>query len=141
MKRIDALGRRRHLAQNRGLRSLFPQLPQDCRSRLLRIAMSQQAWDQLDSLVATSSAPTQPRAYGELLERLLACTDSPSRMLVRAAAPTLPPQEVGISLKDREDWQAWQIQKELALLASSAPEHGRLSPSQQEYLALWGTGK
>jgi hypothetical protein len=140
MKSIDALGRRRRLAQNRGLRSLFPKLPQDCRSRLLRIAMSQQAWDRLDSLVATSSAPTQPRAYGELLERLLARTGSPSRILVSTAAPTMSPQEVGISLKDREDWQAWQIQKELALLASSAPEHGRLSPSQQEDLASWGTG-
>jgi hypothetical protein len=130
MRNIDALGRRRHLAQNRGLRSLFPKLPHDCRSRLLRIAMSQKAWDQLDNLVATSSAPTQPRAYGELLEGLLARTDSSSRIPVSTAEETVQRQEVEVSLKDQEDWQAWQIQKELALLASSTPEHWHTASAQ-----------
>src|SRR5215470_19675823 len=101
MKSIDALGRRRRLTQTHGLRSLFPKLPHDCHSRLLRIAMSQPAWDQLDSLAATSSAPTLPRAYGELLERLLARADASSRLLVSAAAETVQPQRVEVSLTDQ----------------------------------------
>jgi hypothetical protein len=130
MRTTDALGRRRHLAQNRGLRSLFPKLPDDCHSRLLRIAMSQRAWAQLDSLVASSSASTLPRAYGELLERLLANTDFSSRIIIRPSEQTAPHNLVELVHEDREDWQAWQMQKELALLTASAPKHRRTAAAQ-----------
>ncbi|HJY84781.1 MAG TPA: hypothetical protein VKK81_27320 [Candidatus Binatia bacterium] len=130
MHTTDVLGRRRHLAQNRGLRSLFPKLPNDCYSRLLRIAMSQKAWARLESLVAHSSAPTQPRAYGELLERLLANADFSSRTISRPSEQTAPHNVVELAQENREDWQVWQMQKELALLTASAPERGRTITAQ-----------
>src|ERR1044071_8757748 len=76
METTDALGRRRRPTQNRGLRSLFPKLPNDVLSRLIRVAMARQTWEQLEMLVAHSSATTKPRAYGEILERLLSAADS-----------------------------------------------------------------
>lgn len=100
MEMTDALGRRRRPTQNRGLRSLFPKLPSAYRSRLLRLAMSGQAWERLERLVTRSAAPTLPRAYGEVVERLLENCEASSRAA---------------------DWQAWQMQKELALLAASTP--------------------
>lgn len=130
MHATDVLGRRRHLTQNRGLRSLFPKLPDDCYSRLIRVAMSQRAWERLESLVASSSAPTLPRAYGELLERLLASVDSPSRIIVRPAQSTAPRDVIEFVQEEREDWQAWQMQKDLALLAASAPERWRTVAAQ-----------
>jgi hypothetical protein len=111
----DALGRRRHAAQHRGLRPLFPKLPADCRSRLLRIAMSGDAWDRFEALVKQAAAATRPRAVGQTLERLL-------RAEVAATAPV---GDVGLSAVPPEargkpgDWQEWQIQKELALLATA----------------------
>ena len=130
MHATDVLGRRRHLTQNRGLRSLFPKLPDDCRSRLIRVAMSYRAWERLESLVASSSAPTLPRAYGELLERLLANADSSSRIVVRPSQSTAPRDALEFVREGREDWQAWQMQKELALLAASAPERWRAAAAQ-----------
>src|SRR5262249_54803898 len=130
METTDALGRCRHLSQNRGLRSLFPKLPQDCHSRLIRIAMSQRAWERLASLVASSSAPTLPRAYGELLDRLLANVDSSSRITSRSSEQMAPHNVIEFVREDREDWQAWQMQKELALLTASAPERWRTAATQ-----------
>ena len=130
MRLTDTLGRRRHLTQNRGLRSLFPKLPDDCHSRLIRVAMPHRAWERLASLVASSSAPTLPRAYGELLERLLANFDSSSRITVRPSEPTAPHDVLEFVQKDREDWQAWQMQKDLALLAASAPGRWRVAAAQ-----------
>ncbi|HEV8718533.1 MAG TPA: hypothetical protein VGX03_37650 [Candidatus Binatia bacterium] len=121
METTDALGRRRHFTQNRGLRSLFPKLPHDCHSGLIRVAMSRRAWDRLESLVASSSAPTQPRAYGELLERLLADVDAPSRATDGPSEQTTRNNAIEVMRQDEEDWQSWQIQKELALLTASAP--------------------
>lgn len=120
MEKIDALGRRRRPTQNSGLRSLFPKLPNDMLSRLIRVAMSRQTWEQLEMLVARSSATTKPRAYGEVLEQLLAAADS-SHLAMQA----FPQPPVGVTIRDQhnpEDWQAWQIHKELALLTASAPE-------------------
>lgn len=130
MHTTDTLGRRRHLTQNRGLRSLFPKLPDDYYSRLIRVAMSHQAWERLASLVASSSAPTLPRAYGEWLERLLANFDSSSRITVRPSEQTGPHDVLEFVRADQEDWQAWQMQKDLALLAASAPERWRTAAAQ-----------
>ena len=121
MHTTDRLGRRRHPAQQRGLRPLFPKLPQACSSRLIRIAMSDAAWQRLDGLVTASSAATKPRALGELLEGLLA-GEAVSRETPRTAAigsarvDTVAPFHGGAP-----DWQDWQIRKELALLAASTP--------------------
>jgi hypothetical protein len=121
----DALGRRRRPTQNRGLRPLFPKLPSAYRSRLLRLAMSLQAWEQLERLVARSAAATLPRAYGEVVERLLEHSETTARETVRPSVQGLPQVMRGPGQKGREDWQAWQMQKELALLAASAPERWR----------------
>src|SRR5215510_15944629 len=120
METTDALGRRRRPTQNRGLRSLFPKLPNDVLSRLIRVAMSRQTWEQLEMLVAQSSATTKPRAYGEILEQLLATVAASSHLAVRASAKQ--PVVTDRDQRNPDDWQAWQIHKELALLTASAPE-------------------
>ncbi len=130
MHTTDALGRRRQPTQNRALRSLFPKLPDDCRSRLLRVAMSHRAWERLDGLAASSAAPTLPRAYGELLERLLGHLDSSSPIVVRPPGQTVSNDAVEFVQQDQEDWQAWQMQKDLTLLAASAPERWRTVAAQ-----------
>ena len=121
MKERDALGRRRQPEQNRGLRSLFPKLPQDTQSRLIRVAMSSQAWEQLERLVAEASAPTKPRAYGDALEQLLntysASQQDPLELTIPVFIADIPPQEA----PPFNDWQAWQIRKELSLLSTSSP--------------------
>jgi hypothetical protein len=121
MQTTDALGRRRHPTQLRGLRSLFPTLPPDCRSRLVRVAMSAAAWRQLDDLLARSAAPTPPRALGELIAQWLVAGAVRRRPLSAAAAAVpFPRAPQGID-QAPSDWQAWQIRKELALLAATAP--------------------
>lgn len=131
MEKTDALGRRRRPTQNRGLRPLYPKLPGEYRSRLLRLAMSWRAWERLDGLVAGSSAPTLPRAYGEVVEGLLERFDaSPAHTASavsqrRSHAVREPAQE------PREDWQVWQIQKELALLAAAVSERWRGGVGQE----------
>jgi hypothetical protein len=115
MANIDRLGRRRQPGQQRGLRSLFPTLPSDCQSRLMRVAMSGGAWTRLDVLVAASMAPTAPRAIGALIEQWLA---SHADTVQAAAGRTVP---IGAPPAERDftnDWQDWQMRKELALLAS-----------------------
>jgi hypothetical protein len=110
METVDALGRRRQPGLNRGLRPLFPALPQSCESRVVRIAMTVAAWGRLDSMLSEGATATRPRALGELLERMLARLDAAS---VTEAAE--PPR--GDSLND---WQDWQIRKERMLLAQTA---------------------
>ena len=121
MEKTDALGRRRRLAQNRGLRSLFPKLPNEHESRVIRIAMPSATWGRVEDLISRSLAPTLPRAYGELVEQLLENLDSSSSRVGGSSAFQTPaPMEEG-----RNDWQAWQMQKDLALLAASSPERWR----------------
>jgi len=119
MNTRDVLGRRRQQTQIRGLRSLFPKLPPTYRSRLLRIAMTHFAWAQLDELAALSHATTTPRAYGEVLERLLAIEagghDAPNRSRELREERTIA---VAIA-HEHSDWQTWQIQKERTLLATA----------------------
>jgi len=111
MPTVDRLGRRRQPAQHRGLRSLFPVLPPDCQSRLMRVAMSAAAWARLESLVATGAAPTPPRALGMLIESWLSA--AAPRPAAFTAAPSPPERD------SSSNWQVWQMRKELALLASS----------------------
>jgi hypothetical protein len=68
---------------------------------------------------------TQPLAYGEVVERLLENLDSSSRISVRQSSQMLPHTMAEPVDESRQDWQAWQMQKELALLAASAPERWR----------------
>lgn len=130
MEKTDALGRRRRLSQNRGLRSLFPKLPGEYESRVIRLAMSSDVWIRIERFVSQSSAPTPPRAYGEVIERLLENFDSSLRLAGASAfrAPSRSAQEP--IEESRGDWQAWQMQKDLALLAASAPERWQRSKSQ-----------
>jgi hypothetical protein len=80
------------------------------------------AWERIERLVSRSSALTLPRAYGEVIEQLLANLHSTTRGNVHPSLHTLG-QSVGQPIEGtREDWQAWQMQKELALLAASARE-------------------
>jgi hypothetical protein len=124
MEITDALGRRRRLTQNRGLRPLFPKLPSEYSSRLIRLAMSSRAWEQIERLVAGSSAPTLPRAYGEVVERLLETFEASSRSVVGTPFRLPPKATVEAEQASQEDWLIWQMQKELALLAASAPKPG-----------------
>jgi hypothetical protein len=117
MQITDVLGRRRHASQHRGLRSLFPKLAADCESRLLRVAMSKRAWEQLDRLAAQAEAATAPRAVGALLERLLGA--EPARAAAEARAVAWPVESLVTTGASSADWQAWQIHKELGLLAAA----------------------
>lgn len=98
----DRLGRRRAAGQERGLRPLHPLLPQTWLSRALRVAMSREDWERFDALVdavqSKAQAPTQARAHGEVLSRLLDASASQ-----RPAPGPL-------------DWMDWERQKTLRLL-------------------------
>lgn len=109
MEQRDALGRRRHPAQDRGLRPLYPLLPESMESRSVRIAMSPEAWRRLEELLAASDAPTTPRALGELLERALGSSREPELWAGGPAASVA-------------DWQEWQIRKERGLLGRRGDE-------------------
>lgn len=114
MPTVDRLGRRHHPDQHRGLRSLFPTLPVDCQSRLIRVAMSATAWARLDELVAGAQAPTPPRAIGAFIEAWLSAESARTHVsMARSITVTAPPVE-----EQSSDWQDWQMRKELALLAS-----------------------
>ncbi len=96
----DRLGRRRHPDQERGLRPLHPLLPDQWTSKALRVAMSEADWDRLDALVreAAVEAPTQARALGLAI----------SRLLHAAPEPSPPPGPL--------DWMDWERRKTLRLL-------------------------
>lgn len=108
METIDALGRRRQPGQNRGLRPLFPRLPESFESRVVRIAMTRPAWSRLDTMLAEDAGATRPRAFGELLERMLARLDVASA--ISESAPSR-------GIESSEDWQDWQMRKERMLLS------------------------
>jgi hypothetical protein len=57
------------------------------------------------------------------MEQLLENFDSSSRDVVRPSLQTLHHSVEEPIDGTREDWQAWQMQKDLALLAASAPDH------------------
>jgi hypothetical protein len=69
----DRLGRRRSPEQERGLRPLYPALPEEWISKALRVAMSDSDWARFEALVARYAplVPTQARACGLVLSRLL----------------------------------------------------------------------
>jgi hypothetical protein len=96
----DRRGRRRRPNQERGLRPLHPLLPQQWSSRAVRVAMSRDDWERFEVLVrgVAPQAPTQARAHGIVLSRLMDAT--------AAARPTPGPL----------DWMDWERKKTLRLL-------------------------
>ncbi|HWE36224.1 MAG TPA: hypothetical protein VG406_06600 [Isosphaeraceae bacterium] len=96
----DRRGRLRRPSQERGLRPLHPLLPEQWTSRALRVAMAERDWAALDALARAAlrdaDAPTQARAYGLILARLL------------RHAP--PPEPAPL------DWMDWERRKALRLL-------------------------
>jgi hypothetical protein len=96
----DRLGRRRSPKQERGLRPLYPLLPEEWVSKALRVAMSESDWSEFERLVAlcASRAPTQARAYGIALASLLQARPRPEPV----AGPL--------------DWMDWERRKTLRLL-------------------------
>jgi hypothetical protein len=94
--------------QERGLRPLYPVLPDEWISKALRVAMSQADWVQFDALVAryAAMAPTHARASGLALSSLL-----------RAEQPPEP---------GPLNWMDWERRKTLQLLRSrrSFTDHG-----------------
>ena len=98
----DRRGRRRQPDQERGLRPLHPRLPGQWTSKVLRVAMSEEDWSRLESLVGStgSQAPTQARAHGMVISQLL---DTSARQSRPSAGPT--------------HWLDWERQKTLRLLS------------------------
>ncbi len=80
--------------------------------------MSSRAWERLEQMVSQAALPTKPRAYGEVLERLLdnlpAQQPSALEPALAVFATTAERQEAPDA--QAGDWQAWQMQKERALL-------------------------
>lgn len=101
----DRRGRRRRPDQGRGLRPLHPILPGHWESKAVRVAMSRDDWDRFEDLVASviaqTQTPTQARAHGLVISRLLD-TSADSRP---APGPL--------------DWMDWERQKTLRLLRSA----------------------
>lgn len=98
----DRLGRRRRPGQERGLRPLFPDLPDHWTSKVLRVAMSQEDWRRFDDFVRVlgAGALTQARAHGQTLSALMGSD---------AAAATEP---------GPLDWMDWERRKAVRLLRS-----------------------
>jgi hypothetical protein len=96
----DRLGRRRQPDQERGLRPLHPLLPEQWISKALRVAMSGADWVRFEALVAEAarSEPTQARAYGSAISRLVGRAHE---------APSTP---------GPLDWMDWERRKTLRLL-------------------------
>jgi hypothetical protein len=96
----DRLGRRRAPDQERGLRPLYPLLPEQWTSKALRVAMSAEDWARFEALVQGLGAqePTQARACGMTL----------SHLMQQAAAAQATPGPL--------DWMDWERRKTLRLL-------------------------
>ena len=96
----DCLGRHRQPGQERGLRPLYPPLPRQWSSKVLRVAMSCEDWERFDALIENIApeAPTEARAQGIVIARLIE--------LAR------PPQIAQGPL----DWMDWEREKTLRLL-------------------------
>src|SRR5262245_10078344 len=73
MTQTDRLGRRRSAMQTRGLRPLFPLLPRAWLSRVLRVAMSEAAWAELEARTTAEldGDETRARALGRVLMGLM----------------------------------------------------------------------
>ena len=101
----DRRGRRRGPDQERGLRPLHPVLPTHWTSKAVRVAMSQNDWERFEDLVrhvtATVQAPTQARAHGVVL----------SKLMESASRETVTPGPL--------EWMDWERQKTLRLLRSA----------------------
>jgi hypothetical protein len=62
------------------------------------------------------------------MEQLLDNFDLSSLRVAGSSSFQAPPRSMAEPLEqNRDDWQAWQMQKELALLAASAPERWRVA--------------
>ena len=117
MTHTDSLGRRRAPAQNRGLRPLFPKLPVDVITRSLRIAMSEPAWQRLETLADDTAAPTRPRAIGAVVERALENLDDNRPSLAISGWAAVPdPEALHAGVSQPGDWLAWQAEKEQRLI-------------------------
>ncbi len=101
----DRRGRRRSAGQERGLRPLHPPLPGHWTSKAVRVTMPEDDWDRFEDLVrhvsATVQAPSQARAHGLVLSKLLETASH--------ASVTPGPLE----------WMDWERQKTLRLLRSA----------------------
>ncbi len=99
----DRRGRRRRPNQERGLRPLHPLLPQEWTSKALRVAMSRRDWARFEALVGSVAleAPTQARANGIVISRLIESATSPQ------------------TSSEPLDWMDWERQKTLRLLRSA----------------------
>jgi hypothetical protein len=99
----DRRGRRRQPNQERGLRPLYPLLPEQWTSKALRVAMSQQDWARFEALVRSIApqAPTLARAHGLAI----------SQLIDQAEVPRPAPGPL--------DWMDWERQKTLRLLRSA----------------------
>jgi hypothetical protein len=97
----DRRGRRRGPDQERGLRPLFPLLPQQWTSKALRVAMSERDWAKFEGLVESiaTQSPTHARACGIVLSGLM-----------RSVPPSAP---------GPLDWMDWERRKTLRLLRST----------------------
>lgn len=100
---IDRRGRRRRPDQERGLRPLFPLLPEQWTSRALRVAMSANDWARFEALVAdvAPETPTHARACGLTISRL---------MSQASGRPATDPGPL--------DWMEWERRKTQRLLCA-----------------------
>lgn len=96
----DRLGRRRGPDQGRGLRPIYPTLPDRWTSRALRVAMPEADWARFEALVRAlgKSEPTHARAVGAAIAGLI------------RAVPDPGPEPGPL------DWQDWERRKALRLL-------------------------
>jgi hypothetical protein len=100
----DRLGRRRRPDQERGLRPIHPTLPDRWLSRALRVAMSESDWTRFEALAQdlAHDAPTQARAYGQTISRLVHSVPPPEPRPENEPGPL--------------DWMDWERRKTLRLL-------------------------
>ena len=103
----DRLGRRRRPGQDRGLRPLYPILPQEWVSKVLRVAMSEADWARFEALAAgaAATASTQARANGLVVSSLLDAADQAE------------------SEPDPLNWLDWERRKVLRLLPGTSAPH------------------
>jgi hypothetical protein len=107
----DRLGRRRSPEQERGLRPLYPALPEEWISKVLRVAMPESDWERFEALVRRYApmAPTQARACGLVLSGLLHSELQPD------PGPL--------------NWMDWERQKTLQLLRTRGSFADRIGSS------------
>ncbi len=105
--RRDRLGRRRRPGQDRGLRPLYPILPEEWVSKALRVAMSRADWARFEALAAgaAANATTQARANGLVV----------SGLLDAAGQAEIEP--------DPLNWLDWERRKVLRLLPGAGVPH------------------